>query len=216
VLKGERRGVATRRARLKLKRCFDLALTVPAVVALSPLFCLVWVSVRVQIGKPVLFRQVRLGLGGEPFELLKFRSMTDAVDEAGELLPDEARLTPLGRWLRRTSVDELPELLNVIRGEMSLVGPRPLLPEYRELYTAEQWRRHEVLPGIAGPVVSRGRNALRWEDKFRWDVWYVDNWSLALDAVILIRSLWCAVTGEGTQAEGHATMPLYQGPEGRG
>jgi sugar transferase EpsL len=216
MLKGERRWAGTRRAQLRLKRCFDLFLTVPAVATLSPIFFVVWVLVRVELGKPVLFRQVRLGLRGEPFELLKFRTMTEEVDEGGSLLPDEARLTPLGRWLRRTSVDELPELLNVLRGEMSLVGPRPLLPEYKGLYTAKQWRRHEVLPGIAGPVVARGRNALGWEDKFRWDVWYVDNRSLRLDAFILAQSLWCALTGEGVRAEGHATMPLYQGPGDQG
>jgi sugar transferase EpsL len=211
VAQGKRRSARRLEARLRFKRCLDLCLTIPVIVLVAPVFCVIWSLVRRQMGKPVLFRQVRLGIRGEPFELLKFRTMTDTIDEKGDLLPDEVRLTTLGRWLRQTSMDELPEFFNVLRGEMSLVGPRPLLPEYRKLYTAEQWRRHEVLPGIAGPVVFQGRNALDWEEKFQLDVWYVDNWSLRLDAQILARSFWAALRGKGIHAAEHVTMPTFQG-----
>jgi lipopolysaccharide/colanic/teichoic acid biosynthesis glycosyltransferase len=161
------------------------------------------------MGRPVLFRQARPGLHGKPFVMYKFRTMRDLRDAEGNLLPDEARLTPFGRWLRTTSLDELPELVNVLRGEMSLVGPRPLLMEYLERYTPEQARRHEVKPGITGWAQIHGRNNLSWEERLRLDVWYVDHWSLWLDLKILWRTLWMVLRREGISAQGHATMPRF-------
>jgi len=193
------------------KRAFDLALAVPALILLSPVLAAVALAVRVRMGRPVLFRQPRIGRGGRIFTMLKFRTMTDARDARGNLLPDDVRLTRLGAFLRRTTLDEIPELLNVLRGDMSLVGPRPLLVEYRDLYTAEQWRRHEVLPGMAGPVLASGRNALDWEEKFRRDVWYVDNCSLWLDCRIILATAWKVLRREGISAEGHVTMPKFTG-----
>lgn len=163
------------------------------------------------VGYPLFFRQKRIGLRGEEFELLKFRTMTDARDESGTLLPDEYRLTRTGRLLRSMSLDELPELINVLRGEMALVGPRPLLPEYRDLYSPEQWRRHDMRPGLAGPVVASGRNSLSWEEKLALDVWYVENWSLSLDVRLLVRSAWKVLKREGISAAEHATMPRFEG-----
>jgi sugar transferase EpsL len=194
-----------------VKRGIDVIIAALVLLLSSPLMALVLILVRVTMGPPALFKQVRLGYKGRMFTLLKFRTMTDDKDAAGRLLPDEARITPLGLFLRRTSLDELPELVNVLRGEMSIVGPRPLLPEYRELYSEEQWRRHDVLPGIAGLVLAEGRNGLPWPQKFELDVWYVDNWSLRLDAQILIRTLWRVLRRKGISAEGHATMPLFEG-----
>ena len=167
-------------------------------IALAPVLLLVALAVRHWLGAPVLFRQVRAGRHGHPFELLKFRTMTDARDAAGELLPDAERLTRFGSWLRSTSLDELPELINVLRGEMSLVGPRPLLPEYLPHYSAEQARRHEVPPGITGWAAVHGRNALSWERRLALDVWYVDHWSIALDLKILAHH-----GGQGAEARGH-------------
>jgi sugar transferase EpsL len=161
------------------------------------------------MGRPVLFRHVRPGLHGKPFVMYKFRTMRDLRDAEGKLLPDEARLTPFGRWLRTTSLDELPELVNVLRGEMSLVGPRPLLMEYLDRYTPEQARRHEVKPGITGWAQIHGRNNLSWDERFKLDVWYVDNWSLWLDVKILWRTLWMVLRREGISAQGHATMPRF-------
>ncbi|MGB9792451.1 MAG: sugar transferase [Thermacetogeniaceae bacterium] len=160
---------------------------------------------------PVLFRQVRPGLHGKPFVIYKFRTMRKAYDEEWRPLPDEQRLTRLGKWLRSTSLDELPELLNVLKGEMSLVGPRPLLMEYLDRYTPEQARRHEVKPGITGWAQVNGRNAISWEEKFRLDVWYVDNWSLWLDLKIILITLWKVLKREGISASGHATMPVFRG-----
>jgi len=194
-----------------VKRGIDVIIAALVLLLSSPLMALVLILVRVTMGPPALFKQVRLGYKGRMFTLLKFRTMTDDKDAAGRLLPDEARITPLGLFLRRTSLDELPELVNVLRGEMSIVGPRPLLPEYRELYSEEQWRRHDVLPGIAGLVLAEGRNGLPWPQKFELDVWYVDNWSLRLDAQILIRTLWRVLHRKGISAEGHATMPQFEG-----
>lgn len=193
------------------KRLFDLALTVPGLVILAPLMAVIALLVRIKHGKPVLFRQQRPGYRGEPFYVYKFRTMRDLRDAAGNLLPDEQRLTPLGRFLRSSSLDELPELIHVLRGQMSLVGPRPLLMQYLGRYSTEQARRHDVLPGITGWAQVNGRNALTWQDKFQLDVWYVDHWSLALDARILLMTLWKVVIREGISQPGHATAEEFLG-----
>ncbi len=195
----------------QLKRVVDIVGATLALVLLAPLLLSIAVLVRLKLGSPVLFRQVRPGLHGKPFVIYKFRTMTDARDANGVLLPDEQRLTRFGQFLRSTSLDELPELLNVLKGEMSLVGPRPLLMEYLERYTPEQARRHEVKPGITGWAQIHGRNAISWEEKLRLDVWYVDNWSLGLDFRILLITLWKVLRREGISAEGHATMPQFVG-----
>ena len=163
------------------KRIFDLALTIPGLILISPVLVVVALLVLIFHGRPVLFKQVRPGYRAQPFAVWKFRTMTDARDSQGNLLPDASRLTRLGQFLRSTSLDELPELYNVLRGEMSLVGPRPLLLQYLERYSTEQARRHDVLPGITGWAQINGRNAISWEQKFQLDVWYVDHWSLGLD-----------------------------------
>jgi lipopolysaccharide/colanic/teichoic acid biosynthesis glycosyltransferase len=193
------------------KRTLDLALTIPGLVLLSPVLALVAFLVRWQLGSPVLFRQHRPGLRGRPFTILKFRTMTGARDPQGNLLPDGERLTPLGRFLRHTSLDELPELFNVLRGDMSLVGPRPLLTQYLDRYTPEQMRRHEVRPGMTGWAQVNGRNALTWEDKFAYDVWYVDHHSLVLDLKILVLTVWKILKREGISQPGHATMEEFTG-----
>ena len=197
------------------KRALNLAIAVPALIVLSPLLLGIALAIRVRMGSPVLFRQERPGLGGRPFRMLKFRTMSDLRDPQGRLLDDAHRLTPLGRWLRRTSLDELPELINVLKGEMSLVGPRPLLMEYLPRYTPEQARRHVVKPGITGWAQINGRNALSWEEKFALDLWYVEHRSLWLDCVILVRTIAAVVSGRGISADGHATMPEFQGCKGR-
>ncbi|CAJ0882294.1 putative sugar transferase EpsL [Ralstonia sp. LMG 32965] len=194
-----------------MKRIFDFLLATLALVMLSiPFLLLVW-SIRRKLGSPVFFRQRRPGLYGEPFEMVKFRTMTDARGPDGQLLPDAQRLTPFGRFLRSTSLDELPELWNVVKGDMSLVGPRPLLMEYLPLYSAEQARRHEVRPGVTGWAQVNGRNALSWEDKFRLDVWYVDNHSLWLDIKILWLTVRKVLVREGISADGEATMSKFTG-----
>ena len=200
-------------AGLLVKRIFDLAaviLTAPLWLVLIALLALV---VRLKLGAPVFFRQKRPGFQEKIFELVKFRTMTDARDPAGQLMPDAARLTPFGKWLRSTSLDELPELWNVLRGEMSLVGPRPLLVEYLPRYSAEQRRRHEVMPGLTGWTQINGRNALSWEKKFRLDVWYVLNRSIWLDIRILSRTILQVVSRQGVTAPGDATMPEYDPPQ---
>ncbi len=193
------------------KRLFDLLLTVAGLIFISPVLVLIAVAVALAHGFPILFRQCRPGYKGEPFTLYKFRTMREARGPSGVLLADEARLTGLGRFLRSLSLDELPELINVLRGEMSLVGPRPLLLQYLDRYTAEQARRHEVLPGLTGWAQVNGRNAVSWEDKFRFDVWYVDHWSLWLDVKILAITLWKVLTREGISQAGHATAPEFMG-----
>ena len=193
------------------KRAFDVVGAAALVVVLAPLLAAVAIAVRVALGSPVLFRQRRPGLHGEPFLLTKFRTMTDARSEAGALQPDAERLTRLGRLLRRSSLDELPELLNVLAGDMSLVGPRPLLMEYLPLYTPEQMRRHDVRPGITGWTQVNGRNALTWEQKFALDVWYVDHRSMRLDLRILWMTVRSVLRGEGISAPGHATMEPFRG-----
>ena len=194
-----------------MKRAFDLVLVLASAWAWVPLLVLVAVLVRLKLGSPVFFRQDRPGLGGRVFRMIKFRSMTDGRDEKGELLPDAVRLVPFGRWLRATSLDELPELLNVLRGEMSLVGPRPLLVRYLGRYSPEQARRHEVPPGITGWAQVNGRNAISWEEKLRLDVWYVDNQSFWLDLRILWLTLRKVICRDGISAAGDATMPEFMG-----
>jgi len=188
-----------------------LALAVPALVLLAPAVVLLGLCVRVNMGSPVFFRQTRAGLGGRSFTLLKFRTMTDARSPDGDQLPDEQRLTAFGKWLRRTSLDELPELLNVVRGDMSLVGPRPLLVQYLARYAPWQARRHEVRPGITGLAQINGRNTVDWVERFRMDVWYVDHVSASLDLLILLRTLWVVVRSRGVSAREHATMPEFEG-----
>ena len=203
------------KARLMVKRCLDVAVSLMVLVVLAPAWLVIGVVVILTQGRPVLFTQTRLGLQGRPFKLYKFRTMTSATDEDGCLLDDELRLTSIGRLLRKTTMDELPGLVNVLRGEMSIVGPRPLLPEYEELYSLEQWRRHDMKPGMAGPVVARGRNSLSWEDKLDADVDYVNNWTLGLDVKVLGLSVIRVFSGRGVSAEGHATMPRFTGTAGR-
>lgn len=193
------------------KRIFDLLASSFLVVILSPLLLLIALLVWLVHGSPVIFRQQRPGYHGKPFICYKFRTMNDRRDEHGKLLPDEQRLTGLGKFLRSTSLDELPELFNVLRGEMSLVGPRPLLMQYLDRYTPEQARRHEVLPGITGWAQINGRNALSWEDKFRLDVWYVDHWSFWLDLKILALTVVKVLRREGISSEGFATAPEFMG-----
>lgn len=193
------------------KRLLDLALTVPALILLSPVLAAVGLLVRLKLGAPVLLRQQRPGLGGSPFVILKFRTMTDARDANGELLPDEQRLSAFGKTLRRTSLDEIPELINVLRGDMSLVGPRPLKMEYLPRYTPEQMRRHDALPGITGLAQVTGRNNLSWEEKFARDVWYVDHRSLWLDLKILAMSVRVVLGGEGVSAPSSVSAPEFLG-----
>jgi sugar O-acyltransferase (sialic acid O-acetyltransferase NeuD family) len=194
-----------------VKRLFDLSVAILALVILSPILLLVALLVRLTLGTPILFRQNRPGFKGTLFTCIKFRTMTNARDPGGELLPDSQRLTPLGRFLRNTSIDELPGLINVIRGEMSLVGPRPLLPQYLERYTPEQMRRHDVKPGITGWVQVNGRNTLGWEQKFALDNWYVDHQSFWLDLRILATTAWQVFRRNGVAQPGHATMPEFLG-----
>lgn len=194
-----------------IKRAFDLLAAVIALSLLSvPLACIA-ILVRVRMGSPVLFRQVRPGLNGEPFELVKFRTMLDAVNRDGSPRPDAERLTPFGRWLRSTSLDEVPAFWNVLRGDMSLVGPRPLLMQYLPLYSPRQARRHEVRPGITGWAQVNGRNALTWSQKFELDVWYVENRSFCLDSRILWVTLLVVLRRDGISAQGEATMPPFTG-----
>jgi len=194
-----------------LNRLFGFSAALLTLLILSPILLALWSLVRIKLGSPVLFIQARPGRHGIPFRMYKFRTMTNARDDAGVLLPDEYRLTPLGAFLRSNSLDELPELFNVLKGDMSLVGPRPLLMEYLPLYSQEQARRHEVKPGITGWAQVKGRNAITWEEKFALDVWYVDNRSFWLDLKILAMTAWKVLRREGINAEGEATMPEFMG-----
>jgi lipopolysaccharide/colanic/teichoic acid biosynthesis glycosyltransferase len=193
------------------KRIFDLLLVLPGIVIISPILALVAAAVWIGNGRPVIFRQTRAGQAGKPFVYYKFRTMTDERDVRGELLPDAQRLTGLGRFLRSFSLDELPSLVNVIRGEMSLVGPRPLYVRYLDRYSPEQARRLEVLPGITGQAQISGRNALAWDERFRLDVWYIDHWSLRLDLKILLITLWKVVRREAITQPGHTTAEEFLG-----
>jgi sugar transferase EpsL len=197
------------------KRLLDLTLTIPALIVLMPLLAMIALVVRLRLGAPVLFRQRRPGLNGKAFTLLKFRTMTDARDNAGELLPDEDRMTRVGQFLRSTSLDELPELINVLKGDMSLVGPRPLLMEYLNRYTAEQMRRHEVVPGLTGWVAVNGRVNVPFEERFIMDVWYVDHQSMWLDVKIIVMTLMAIVTRKGVTRQGYVTGgPPFMGTQG--
>ena len=193
------------------KRFLDYLLTLPGIVVMAPVIVLTICLVRMKIGRPVLFTQERPGQRGKIFRIYKFRTMTNEKDSAGNLLPDGDRLVPFGRFLRSTSLDELPALINVLKGDMSLVGPRPLLIEYLDRYTPEQARRHDVRPGITGWAQENGRNALSWEEKFALDVWYVDNQSLWLDIKIFILTIFKIIIRDGISAEGEATMPRFYG-----
>ncbi|NPV40622.1 MAG: sugar transferase [Anaerolineae bacterium] len=193
------------------KRLFDVVFSLSALIILSPVILLLAVWLALAQGWPVLFTQKRPGLGGKLFHLVKFRTMRDARGADGELLPDEQRITRLGAFLRRSSLDELPEFLNVLKGDMSVVGPRPLLVQYLERYSPQQARRHDVLPGITGWAQVNGRNALTWEEKFALDVWYVDHWSFWLDMRIILLTVWKIFKREGISQPGHATMPEFMG-----
>jgi lipopolysaccharide/colanic/teichoic acid biosynthesis glycosyltransferase len=194
-----------------MKRLFDILLAAGGLLVLSPMLLLLAVMIRLKLGSPVLFTQIRPGLHGKPFRMIKFRSMSDARDVAGNLLPDAERLPPFGRFLRASSLDELPSLWNVVKGDISLVGPRPLLMEYLPLYSPEQYRRHAVRPGITGWAQVNGRNAISWEQKFAYDVWYVDNRSFWLDMHILILTIRKVIVRDGISAQGEATMPEFKG-----
>lgn len=194
-----------------LKRCLDMAAAGLILIAAAPVLALAALLIRAAMGGPVFFCQVRPGMNCKPFTLVKFRTMSDARGPEGRLLPDEQRLTSLGKFLRRTSIDELPQLWNVLKGDLSLVGPRPLLMEYLCRYTPEQTRRHDMKPGITGWAQVNGRNAITWEEKFALDVWYVDNWSLWLDIKILLLTLVKVFKREGISQEGHATMEEFRG-----
>jgi sugar transferase EpsL len=197
--------------RLAVKRTVDRAMAAAGLTATAPILLGSMAAVRVTMGSPTLFTQERPGLKGKPFRVFKLRTMLDARDAQGHPLPDEQRLTKLGRILRAASIDELPQLWNVVKGDLSLVGPRPLLMRYLDRYTPEQARRHEVLPGITGWAQVNGRNALSWEDKFALDVWYVDHWSLGLDFKILCQTLWQVLARSEINAQGHATMTEFTG-----
>ena len=197
------------------KRIFDLIATILGIILLSPFILLTALFVAIFLGTPLFFRQQRPGYQGRPFLIYKFRTMTAASDSTGNLLPDSERVTRLGHFLRTLSLDELPELFNILRGEMSLVGPRPLLMEYLERYSPEQMRRHDAYPGLTGWAQVNGRNAITWQDKFRYDVWYVDNWSFWLDIKIILLTLWKVVKREGISQPGQATTEYFMGnPDG--
>jgi lipopolysaccharide/colanic/teichoic acid biosynthesis glycosyltransferase len=195
------------------KRLFDLIFSLLALVVLSPLILATTILVRLFIGAPVLFKQQRPGYRGHPFFIYKFRSMRDAVDKDGNPLPDSERLTRFGRILRSLSLDELPELFNILRGEMSFVGPRPLLMQYLPLYSPEQARRHDVIPGLTGWAQVNGRNALDWPTRFKLDVWYVDHWSFWLDIKIILMTTWKVISREGINQEGQATVEYFKGEQ---
>lgn len=194
-----------------MKRLLDTVLALLGLIFLAPAIALVAVCVRCKLGSPVIFSQVRPGLHGKPFKMVKFRTMLDAFDTAGNPLPDSQRMTRFGSFLRSSSLDELPELWNVLKGDMSLVGPRPLLMEYLSLYSPEQYRRHEARPGVTGWAQINGRNALNWDEKFKLDVWYVDNRSLWLDIKIIFLTIQKVVVRDGISAEGEATMAKFTG-----
>ena len=194
-----------------LKRAFDIVASASALVVLSPVLAITAYKVKKELGSPVLFRQTRPGLHGKPFEMIKFRTMKDATDKAGNALPDSERLTDFGKKLRASSLDELPELWNVLKGDMSLVGPRPLLMEYLPLYNAEQAKRHNVRPGVTGYAQVNGRNSLSWEDKFKLDTWYVEHQSLWLDMKILLKTVKKVIIKDGISADGEATMTKFTG-----
>ena len=199
--------------KINAKRLIDLFLTMPALLILSPIMIAISTGIRFTIGRPIFFIQVRPGLNGVPFRLYKFRTMSDTHDINGNYLPDEERLNSFGKFLRSTSLDELPEFYNILKGDMSIVGPRPLLVQYLDRYTPEQARRHEVKPGLTGWAQINGRNAITWEEKFKLDVWYVDNQSVWLDLKIIALTFRKVLLREGISADGEATMPEFMGRE---
>lgn len=196
---------------LTFKRLIDIIGSTVGLTVGIPIIVFISLIIHLTMGRPILFKQVRPGLYGKPFVLYKFRTMLDLRDQTGKMLPDERRLTSFGRWLRSTSLDELPVLFNVLKGDMSLVGPRPLLMEYLDRYTPEQARRHEVKPGITGWAQINGRNAISWEEKFALDVWYVDNWNFPLDFKIIFLTILKVLKHDGISADGHVTMPEFKG-----
>ena len=198
-----------------IKRLLDIIIASIALILLSPLYAFVAYKVKKNLGTPVLFRQVRPGLHGKPFEMIKFRTMKDVVDEQGNPLPDSERLTPFGQMLRSTSLDEMPELWNVIKGDMSIVGPRPLLMEYLPLYSPEQAKRHDVRPGMTGHAQVNGRNAISWEEKFKLDTWYVENQSIWLDFKIMFKTVHKVLAKDDISAEGEATMTRFTGSQNK-
>jgi len=198
-----------------MKRLLDLSIILLSLPLLLPVFMVIAALVRRKIGLYIFFKQMRPGKDGNPFKMIKFRTMTEYRNESGDLLPDSERLTKFGHFLRSTSLDELPEFWNVLKGDMSLVGPRPLLMEYLPLYSPEQLRRHEVLPGITGWAQVNGRNSISWEEKFKYDVWYVENQSLLLDMKIIWLTVKNVIAREGISADGEATMPRFTGNKGR-
>ncbi|OAL82337.1 sugar transferase [Acinetobacter sp. SFA] len=198
-----------------IKRLLDIIIASIALILLSPLYAFVAYKVKKNLGSPVIFRQVRPGLHGKPFEMIKFRTMKDAVDEQGNPLPDSERLTPFGQMLRSTSLDEMPELWNVIKGDMSIVGPRPLLMEYLPLYSPEQAKRHNVRPGMTGHAQVNGRNAIGWEEKFKLDTWYVENQSIWLDFKIMFKTVHKVLAKDDISAEGEATMTRFTGSQNK-
>ncbi len=212
------RGLSVRNVRnlyrTRLKRLLDFCAATIGLLLLSPLLALLALLIRIKLGSPVLFSQTRPGLGCQPFDLIKFRTMTDARDDDGNLLPDAERLTRFGRFLRKSSLDELPELWNVIKGDMSMVGPRPLLMEYLPLYSPEQARRHDLRPGITGWAQVNGRNAISWNDKFKLDIWYVEHVSLRVDMRIMYLTILRVTRQNGIAAEGEATMSKFKGKAG--
>ena len=196
-----------------MRRLFDIAVAATALVVTSPLLAVAALAVKARIGGPALFRQKRTGLDGRTFTILKFRTMREAYGPDGEPLPDGARLTKLGKLLRDLSIDELPNLVNVLRGDMAIIGPRPLIEDYRDLYSNRQWRRHEVRPGITGWAQVNGRNALSWDEKFELDVWYVENRTWRVDAAILLRTVACVVARDGIAMPGAATVHRFEGSD---
>nr|WP_315023612.1 sugar transferase [uncultured Aminipila sp.] len=196
-----------------IKRAFDIIISLMTILLLSPVLFVVYIMVKIKLGSPAIFRQERPGLNGRVFTMYKFRSMTDECDEKGQILPDEVRLTSFGKLLRKTSLDELPELFNILKGDMSIVGPRPLLVRYLERYNEDQARRHEVKPGLTGWAQINGRNAISWEEKFKLDVWYVDNWNLWLDLKIFVLTFIKVFKREGINSADHATMEEFMGSE---
>ena len=203
-----------RHLQFAIKRILDIGTSLFLIILFAPLILIISIVILITMGSPIFFQQERLGHHGKLFTIYKFRTMSDRRDSEGILLPDAERLTSIGKLLRKTTLDELPELFNVLIGDMSLVGPRPLLVEYRDLYTSEQWRRHEMPPGMAGPVIAYGRNLLDWEEKFKRDIWYVDHWSLLLDLKILIRTAVGVVQSKGINQPGRATVDFFQGNDG--
>ncbi|MBM7604652.1 sugar transferase EpsL [Metabacillus crassostreae] len=194
-----------------MKRIFDFGVSVSILILLSPLMVVVAFMIRMKLGSPIFFKQLRPGLHGKPFYFYKFRTMTDEKNENGELLPDEFRLTPFGKFLRRTSLDEFPQLINVIKGDISLVGPRPLLMDYLSLYTAEQAKRHKVRPGITGWAQINGRNSISWEEKFKLDVWYVTNRTFILDIKILYLTIYKVIKSQDINQPGNVTVEKFKG-----